>query len=243
MKRYLTILLLLVSINYLYGERINIHDNKLLLNLGFNEGTGTHPIDSSQYKMFNISTATNTGWVTGKYGSSIGFAGNGYIEIDYSTSAPITANASFGMWIYWTGGVWNYLLDKNPSAADKGAYIYLYNYDAGEAWKYVYEFGVGTAYGDTNNYSIVENQWQHLVMVADSTAGTLEFYIQGKLVKKMTGQTFDCSYSQKRLVLGANAAKDGGYTGKMDEVFIINRVLTAAEVWTIFTSGIVRHSD
>jgi hypothetical protein len=97
--------------------------------------------------------------------------------------------------------------------------------------------GVGTNQDDTNsNATPGLNVWTNITCVYDSEAHTKSIYIDGVLDKtvNLTGTTYVVAATTHNTYIGAradsaNTAKEGFFTGSLDQILIYNRALSAGE--------------
>ena len=178
-----------------------------------------------------------TAGIDGKFGTAVQFDGvNDYIEIpdtadlDYQQMAVSfwikTDNTSFGDNIIAKGrGGWQ--INMSPLANGKISFDTegLVSASNGSVWVL------------DSNASVVDNQWHHVVAMYDGTYKTI--YIDG--VQSGTQEVVgSMPVTDKPLILGANFEVSGidyidALNGSLDEVIIFNRVLTEAEIQSLYT--------
>ena len=93
----------------------------------------------------------------------------------------------------------------------------------------------GDTTSDSGNNIANDGQWHHVVCVYDDTAGELSIYVDGSHVETNSGANLGSVATEFRIGGTSNTV---GWDGKLDELFLFSRELTAAEVSEIHTSGI-----
>lgn len=81
-------------------------------------------------------------------------------------------------------------------------------------------------------------RWHHMVAVWDADAQEMRGYLNGELVRSLAA-TFSPAATANRFYLGrrSDLLTDSYFTGRMDEVAVYRRVLTAAEILEHYTVG------
>ena len=222
--------------------------SKSVTNLGIvgwwplNEGVSTLAHDISVYE--NNGTLTNmdsaTDWVAGKRGRALDFDGsNDYIQIPYSSSLAPTQYISFGTWFNSrdttgsqrviskteTGG---YQISLNENGVCSNSTLCAVAY-------------IGGAYRALN-YSlsnISTNTWYHVFATYDGA--TFKMYLNGQQINSLSISGSIQYSTSNTLCIGSEpgaVCNAGGYfKGKIDDVRIYNRALSATEVLGIYKSG------
>jgi len=198
----------------------------------FNENSGTTAADSSG----NSNTGTLTSgatWGVGQSGAATSLDGSDdYVQVGPQASLAITSAGTFSAWIYPTG------------AGSLGTYGGIIVNKEGEYE--VARFADGTiqwAFANTNpgwnwinsGYVAPLNQWTHVALVYDS--GVVKTYINGVLTHTYngSGSIGDIDGSQNDFRIGGRQSASHNFQGRIDEVKVYNRALSATEVST--TSG------
>jgi len=190
-----------------------------------NEGTSTVAGDFSGNG--NSGTLTNmaspptatSGWTSqGKRGNALNFDG---VDDKVSFSGVALTNTNtVAMWIYPT--------DLNIQGSAFGT---LFSQDTTNGL--FYRFGGNTiryiSSGADSNTSITANTWHHVAVT--SNAGSVTYYLDGVADGTASGATGYTADS-----MGSDTNLDT-FDGKIDEVRVYNRVLTAAEVQYLYKSG------
>jgi hypothetical protein len=189
---------------------------------GFNEGSGTVVNDASgNGHNGTINAAT---WTTsGKYGNALNFNGsNALVTINNAASLQLTTGMTLEAWVYptvigaWWGDVIykgndNYYLDgtSNPSG---------FPAMGGTLPNAPPLYGTG---------GLALNTWAHLAATYDGA--TMRLYVNGVQVANRA-QTGAIETSTNPLQIGGDSIYGQYFTGRIDEVRIYNRALSATQI-------------
>lgn len=195
-------------------------------------GSGTSATDASTNG--NTGTLTNgPTWTTGQIGSAVDFDGtDDSVNIGTDSSLVFTTVETVSAWVY---------MDALPGSGTTGTIFYKYS--SGDS-NYYYSLGIfnnagpikvrfstggGGAATDSTS-SVSAGQWYHIV--ATFNRPTVSIYINGILDK--TGTDNVASFAS-----GSGTARIGGITsnyfnGKIDDVRVYNRALSADEVAQLY---------
>lgn len=193
-------------------------------------------------------------YVDGKVGKAVKLENGANFNVTGFNPSSLAGNAvSIAVWV-------------NPSRVYANNYILSFN--RWESWKLQLQDGSKpffTIAGDNGIFdmdnetdnSCPANEWHHLVVSADLTAGTVNFYVDGTLTKawenKATGniKTFDANnyftigqqYSWETALADpdftpadANENNWPCYWGLLDELKVYNIALTAGQVSKLYNS-------
>jgi hypothetical protein len=101
-------------------------------------------------------------------------------------------------------------------------------------------FGYGTGTGTNYPYStanvITLNKWQHVVATYDNST-SLKYYVDGVEVSPAVGVTGSLTTSTSNFYIGRNNTGTRPFDGKIDDVRVYNRVLSATEVQQLYNMG------
>lgn len=220
----------------------------------FDETTGTTAADSvgtATGTLVNMTPASD--WVAGKMNNALDFDGsNDKVTVASGAGANFTGNMTYAFWI-------------NPaSITDGNYYAPMYAgvdsasceqmvsviHDTANGFNHQVLFGGACGGGTTYNRSstanaIAENTWQYVVVTLDysqPTASKVHIYVNGADVSGAAGSGAG-SYTgfddpADELVIGTNPYDGGaGYMkGKLDDLRLFNRALSAAEVSALYTA-------
>jgi glucose/arabinose dehydrogenase len=193
----------------------------------FDEGTGPTVADASD--LANHGTITGATWAAqGKFGSALSFDGvNDWVTINDATTLDLTTGMTLEAWVYPTrtaGWRRSILTKEHPSKRstyELSASTSSWRRPSGKiqlAKKYVRLYGPD---------SLPANGWSHLALTYDGAM--LRLYINGVQVNKRA-VTSSILVSGSPLRLGGNSTYNEFFQGRIDDVRIYNRALTAAEI-------------
>jgi hypothetical protein len=177
-------------------------------------------------------TSTTQG-VTGIINKAYSFNGtSSKVDMGNPANLSLTTAGSLSCWVYASGNPSDgIVVSKGNFSAD----TYGYGIDYLGAGKvFDAELASGTKHQTLTFGSPVLNTWNHLVITWDGT--TLKGYING--VVTSVPQTVVPVSNVNDFVLGYNYATSGAYfNGRIDEVGVWSRALTASEVTSLYSSG------
>lgn len=201
------------------------------------------PFDGSVTdKSMNANTGTVTGGATltadrrGVANKAYDFNGtNAYIT--YANSTSLTAPAalfSFSAWVNIRG--WTNILGTNiaPLMAKSNSGSSA-QYGVALSDKGVSVINNGKLWAFSNQpYSFNLNQWYHIATVVNGNQ--LQLYVDGNLIATYASAsgTFSSSTSNPLTIGKSDPGLTGYFNGKMDEVHVYDRTLTAAEIVTLY---------
>ena len=189
---------------------------------GFEDGSGSLLGDSSG----NANTGTITGatWTSGRFGSALSFNGvDNLVTVADSGSLDLTTSLTLAAWVYPTAstGVRDIIIKE-------GANVDVYNLYARNG------FGLpesNVLVGGTNvvaqGSALAINTWTYVVGTYDGTS--LNLYLDGALAasQPLSGPI---AVSTGALRIGGNGIWGEHFQGRIDEVRIYDRALSAAEI-------------
>ncbi|MEK7618190.1 MAG: LamG domain-containing protein, partial [Patescibacteria group bacterium] len=193
----------------------------------FNEGRGVQASDSSN----SGNTGTLTGgvsWTDGKRGKALSFNGTtGYVSTSLQISPAQYTSLTMSAWVYPTaqsglGDTFKSILNGDDGGYDRGFGIRTSHGN--------YEVQVGdTSWNTGVAYST--NAWDHIVVVY--TASQISIYKNGTATNYGSGGTFGAS-TQGLLIAEDTACGTCYFAGKIDDVRIYNRALSATGIQTLY---------
>ena len=190
---------------------------------GFNEQGGPTLHDSSG----NGNNGTLQGgasWTTsGKYGSAISFNGtNAYVNVPNSASLQLTSAMTLEAWVNpnLRTGVWRDVIYK-------GNDNYYLEGDSTTGKPVVGGIFAGSNANTFGTAGLTVNTWTHLAGTYDGT--TLRLYVNGVQVSNFA-KTGSIAISTNALQIGGDSIYGQYFPGKIDEIRIYNRALSATEI-------------
>jgi hypothetical protein len=194
----------------------------------FNEGSGTTVHDASGNDNTGaIGTATWTS--AGKFGPALLFNGtSARVTINDANSLDLTTGMTLEAWVYPTaGGGWRDVVYKGPD----DIYYLMGSSDNGRP-------AIGGIFSPTAaraSTSLPLNTWTHLAGTYDGA--TLRLYADGAQVGSQA-QTALIPVSTGALTIGGDALYGQYFAGRIDEVRIYNRALSATEIQTDMNTSV-----
>src|SRR5882724_9543448 len=196
----------------------------------FNEGSGTTVADvSGNNNNGTISAAT---WTTaGKFGSALVFNGtSAQVTVPNATSLQLTTGMTLEVWVFPTGSLagWRAVLDKNVDGYYLMASSDPNNRPAvGGTW-------TGGNQNTAAPTALALNAWTHLAATFDGA--TVRLYVNGVQVASQA-QTSALAPTTGTLQIGGDSYGEF-FAGRIDEVRIYNRALSAAEIQTDMNTAV-----
>lgn len=180
------------------------------------EATSTNAYDASG----NTNTGTfvnNPTWQSVsncKAGACLSFDGtNDYITVPDSSSLDITGSITISAWVYKTTNHTATLITKSGN--------YQFSVINDNTIQLCY---LGCRY---SNSVLTNDEWQHIAAV--KSGNTITFYRNGSFVNSLIEPTTPVSNTNP-VVIGGNTGLQYLLDGRLDEVRIYNRALTATEI-------------
>jgi hypothetical protein len=189
----------------------------------FNEASGASVQDASgRGNTGTISGAARTN--AGRYGRALAFDGvNDWVTVADAASLDLTSALTLEAWLYPTTlSAWRtVVLKEQPGSLVYGLYA---NDDQNRPNATVY---LGSELDTRGTSRLPLNTWTHLAATWDGT--TLRLYVNGTQVSsRALAGTLPTSAGPLRF--GGNAVWGEWYRGRLDEIRVYNRALTAAEI-------------
>ena len=213
-------------------------DENLVGYWSFDEGKGDKAYDGSgNGNDGTLHNMTDDDWVDGVAGSCLDFDGvDDYVQVDNfqnsftSDYTPITIS-------FWAcpdeDGTSRVFLDTSydSNIDDKKGWM-IFTYSSNDI---TLGYGDGTGFPELDTYTdVTPGTWKHYVYVVEGNLN-FRFYENGELKRSGTlsrNILFDDDYNH--LWVGVRGDGWAEYDGKIDEVRIYNKALTAAEVYALY---------
>ncbi|HVY08171.1 MAG TPA: LamG-like jellyroll fold domain-containing protein [Burkholderiales bacterium] len=197
----------------------------------FNEGSGTKLTDVSGNG--NNGTISGATWTTsGKFGSALTFNGSSAkVTIPDAASLRLANGMTLEAWVYPTKAPtgWRAVVDKNVDG-----YYLMASTDVGN------RVGTGGTWVAGNQNTIGPsalpiNTWTHLAATFDGA--TVRLFVNGVQVASQA-QTSPLATTNGTLQIGADSYPTEYFAGRIDEVRVYNRALSAADIVTDMNTAI-----
>jgi len=218
-----------------YGYRdgqllITATSSDLKGNWKFDENSGTTAADASGYN--NTGTLSSGAmWATGQSGAATNLDGvDDYVQVGAQSSLVLTNAGTLSAWIYPTGAgshatVGGIIINK------EGEYELARFPDGTIQWAFA---NPNPGWNWINTGSVAPlNQWMHVAVTYDG--GTVKTYINGALTHTYSGSGAigDVDNSQNDFRIGGRQSTSHNFQGRIDEVRVYNRALSASEITTL----------
>jgi hypothetical protein len=198
---------------------------------GFDETTGTTTADASG----NANTGTLNGPVrttAGRFGSALDFDGvNDWVTVADSTSLRLTTGMTLEGWAYPTGGSGWRTLALKETAGDLAWALYPFG-DGGLPSGHAATSGDLWARGTA---APALNTWTHFAVTYDGA--TIRMYVNG-VQTGTRAQTGTLRTSTQPLRFGGNAVWSEWFRGRLDEIRVYDRALSAAQIQADMTKAV-----
>ncbi|HZM41677.1 MAG TPA: PQQ-dependent sugar dehydrogenase, partial [Acidimicrobiales bacterium] len=190
----------------------------------FDDGAGTTVADASgSGNSGSIGTAT---WSTaGKYGNALSFNGAGArVTVPDSPSLRLSTGMTLEAWVFPTtvNAVWRDVVYKG----NDDYYLEATSSNGRPVGGGTFGGGNAEASGTAN---LAVNTWTHLATTYDGT--TLRFYVNGTQVSS-TARTGAIAADNGPLTIGGDPLYGQHFSGRIDDVRVYNRALTATQLQT-----------
>ena len=177
----------------------------------------------------NHGTVNGATYASGLVGQALSFDGvDDYVNVPYSSSLDLQSSLTISAWINSTNNS-----TQNRGIVGKSGGYQMFVEPGG-----LLDFGFynGQWTHLHSSIPIPENVWVHVAGTFNSADGTMQLYINGVPDTNLV--------TAQRLSANANSVKIGGFgmdgapfSGRIDEVGIFNRALSASEVHAIYNAG------
>lgn len=196
--------------------------------------SGSTAYDSVGSANATLQNMGSTNWVSGRQFTALAFDGvNEHLLVTTNLAASLGGTASLSFWIRTsqTGAV--AVADAPGIAGAAGA--------GGVQWGWIDDAGrIGLAVDNTlvvrSTNPINDNQWHHIVFTRDAGTGAGQVFVDGVLVQSAAGPTGVKSSPFTSLARIENGGSANYFRGRLDQVTILDHLVTPAGVATLRTN-------
>ena len=226
-------------------KRIDCLETGLVGHWKLNEASGPTAVDSSASA--NNATYVNSPTpTTGQFSNALDFSGNtGANATNDRVTIPDPASGvldfgsnsfSYGMWVYATGSAGNYDMPLSKGGGSVANTGYDLELGAGSWTSYICDGD--ECHTRTFSASPILNSWTHVMTVIDRTAATHTLYVNGTQVSSPSiPGTFGNLSNTRDANIGSSHLGAHPFLGKVDDVRVYSRALTANEVSSLYNGG------
>ncbi|MHC4457062.1 MAG: LamG domain-containing protein [Planctomycetota bacterium] len=202
----------------------------------FDEGSGTTAYDSAGDN--NGTLVGDANWTTGVTGGALRFDGVGdYVEVDSSEELKLNLTGTISVWIYPHDLYRHTIVEKKgaPGGGNRGENYFL---TFGSSNQCVLNIGDGSTYvsAEIAAESFSVNSWYHIVGTWNSS--NIMIYLNGELQDIQTNTlSYLISSDSYPVRIGAHDSLTWFFDGKIDDVRIYDRFLSAEEIEELYQDG------
>lgn len=225
--------------NYITPAGFN-GDSSLIGWWKMDEGTGTAIADSSSSGWNATADATNTWQASSscKFGACSLFNSTSYIRTNNQVTISSPTNSlTVAAWVYLTDSASQHTIMGDGTTGTSSGFIWIYVQTGGTYVRFHYANGINVT--DTTATSCFSlNTWSHVAVTADYTNKVIKYYCNGALntTSAMSGTPLFPSATRYKYI-GAYSPPNFNWAGRLDDVRLYNRALSAAEVQALFNAG------
>jgi fibronectin type 3 domain-containing protein len=198
---------------------------------GFDEGAGTAAADASGSG--NGGTVVGPGWTIGKFGAALSFDGvNDWVTVADANSLDLTTGITLEAWVFPTalGTQWRTTIFKEQS----GNYAYAAYANTGTSRPSGNAVTGGVDHDLRGSAQLPLNTWAHLATTYDGS--NLRLYVNAAQVGSQAASG-PITTSTGALRIGGNNIWPEWFQGRIDEIRVYNRALSATEIQTDMATG------
>jgi fibronectin type 3 domain-containing protein len=198
---------------------------------GFDESAGTAAADASGSG--NGGTVVGPGWTIGKFGAALSFDGvNDWVTVADANSLDLTTGMTLEAWVFPTalGTGWRTTIFKEQS----GNYAYATYANTGTSRPSGNAVTGGVDNDLRGSAQLALNTWAHLAATYDGS--NLRLYVNAAQVGSQAASG-PITASTGALRIGGNNIWPEWFQGRIDEIRVYNRALSATEIQTDMATG------
>lgn len=226
-------------------KRIDCLETGLVGHWKLDEASGPTAVDSSASGN-NGTYANSPTPTTGQFSNALDFSGNtGANATNDRVTIPDPASGvldfdtnsfSYGLWVYVTATAGSFDMPLTKGGGSAGNPGYDMEFGAGGWTSYICDGDEC----DTASFSAspILNSWAHVMTVINRTAATHVVYVNGALVQTSgIAATFGSVSNTRAVNIGGSNVGSNPFLGKIDDVRVYSRALTANEVSSLYNAG------
>lgn len=223
-----------VETAYSYGNA-DMTGNVLLMHLNESSGATTFVDSSGSGNDGSCINPNCPNTTTGKFGNALSFSlGSNPVSLAHSASLNLTNQFTLGIWSYhvaaagWT--TYGHLIGKGVGFTPPGSFSIsgFNNY-----WRVFLMNPITNSYEYQDVKEVGYNYWAHIIFTFDNGVGKV--YVNNNLISTKTFSFNTIRTNTLPVQIGY-----GKFNGKIDEVSIFNRALSATEIADQYKRGSTR---
>jgi hypothetical protein len=223
----------ILSLLILCGSALAVDSNGLVGHWEFDEGEGSIAYDSAGD---NDGTLVNgPAWTTGILDGALSFDGSDdYVEVDDSATLDITSEITIVAWVKRDAtGIRHDIVAKNTNVGPYNGYLLVLN----ESNRISLSLTISNSWEQCQGGSVDDTNWHHLAGTFDGNE--MVAYIDGSPVAQNTASG-SIAVNDNNLYIGRSdpTAALNFFDGKLDDVRIYDRALSAEEVKHAYLNGL-----
>jgi Concanavalin A-like lectin/glucanases superfamily/Bacterial Ig domain len=191
----------------------------------FDEGVGAAVADASGNG--NVGSVAGAAWTTdGRHGGALSFDGvNDRVDVADSASLDLTAGMTLEAWLYPTsGGSWRTVVLKEQGTSGLSYALYAQTSAQGPSG----HVQIGSNQPRARSAArLAANTWSHVAATHDGA--TVRLYVNG-VERASAAAAGTIAISASPLRIGGNAVWNEWFGGRIDDLRIYDRALSAAEI-------------
>ena len=209
--------------------------NGLIAYWKLDDGSGTNAVDSMGFSNGTLSGSPT--WTTGKINGGVSFSGSSQY-VDFGTKFPaITSAITISAWVNPGASQIQYAdIWGDHESSFKGMVM---QQNSNTLNQYSWGYGNGSNFSSgAGFFNLTASTWTHVVAVKDAT--TCYVYLNGVEQVALRGSCSSAIVPATTINFSAGRGYAGGgrfFNGKVDEVAVWNRALSASEVSQLYNSG------
>ena len=214
--------------------------NALLAGYAFEEGAGTSAADASGHDLA-ATLLGGAGWGVGKNGSALSLNGSSfqYADLGDPASLRLTGSMTISAWIHSTA----FPGDDAAVVSRRGSVGFQLDTTTDRGPRAIGFKLTNSAGADMMRYGATAMQlgaWYHIAGVYNASTATMDVYLNGQLDNgPLVGTITNAQQNSPQDVnIGTRPAGGYGFIGRIDDVRIYDRALTAAEIQGDMTTAL-----
>ena len=184
--------------------------------------------------------ASGVGWSTGRINGAYEFDGvDDYFDIATSASElQLTGDYSASVWIYADSdqAAWATIFSKCAPAGGDHHWTLQWDNSTGTSKRLTLSHPAGNNWRSSYTLAEARDAWHHVAVTYRSSPARVQLYVDGAFHSESSALTAGPGTGSGRFRIGADGA-GAAWKGRIDDVRIYRRVLTADDIQTLYSMG------